>query len=359
MGLTAFSWTQFGGCAAAALGCVCNKSFRESPLTRIAVVGAGLAGLVFAREMQASSEITLFEKSRGVGGRMATRYADPYRFDHGAQFFTARSARFREYLAPYINTGVVAPWHARFAELTGDTITAERHWDDAHLHFVGCPGMNALPKALADGLDVRLGTRVERASYESGAWTLHTNDGATFGGFDWLVCTQPSPQVTPVVSAESALAQRAEAATMKACYALMLGFDRPIETRFDAARVLAADISWISVNSSKPGRSEDFTLLVHATNAWADANLELDLDAAKAHLLGELHTVSGIDGGTAAVQQIHRWRYANADAQIGTDYFIDREAKLAACGDWFIRGRVEAAFRSAMNLTRDLAQTNH
>lgn len=322
-------------------------------MTSIAVIGAGLAGLVFAREMQASNEVTLFEKSRGVGGRMATRYADPYRFDHGAQFFTARSARFRDYLAPLVDAGVVAPWHARFAEITGDTITAERRWDDAHLHYVGCPGMNALPKALAEGLDLRLGTRIERASYDAGAWTLHAADGESFGGFDWLVCTQPSPQVTPVVGSDSPLSVRAQAATMKACFALMLGFEQPIATRFDAARVLAADISWISVNSSKPGRSNDFTLLVHATNAWADANLELDLDAAKAHMLEQLNMVAGIDGGTAAVQQIHRWRYANADAQTGTDYFIDPDGRLAACGDWFIRGRVEAAFRSAMNLVRD------
>ena len=89
---------------------------------------------------------------------------------------------------------------------------------------------------------------------------------------------RPSPQVLSVVGPDSALSERAQSATMKACFALMLGFEHPIETRFDAARVLEADISWISVNSSKPGRSDDFALLVHATNAWADANLELDLD---------------------------------------------------------------------------------
>ena len=281
---------------------------------------------------------------------MATRYADPYRFDHGAQFFTARSARFRQYLKPYIESGVVAPWHARFAELTGNSITAERSWDDAHPHYVGCPGMNALPKALADGLDVRLGTRIERARFDAGTWTLVTDDGAVHDGFDWLVCTQPSPQIAAVVGADSALSARAETATMKACFALMLGFEQPVETPFDAARVLEADISWISVNSSKPGRSDEFTLLVHATNAWADANLELDLDIAKAHMLTQLVAVSGIDGTAADVQQIHRWRYANADPQPGPDYFIDRDSRLAACGDWFIRGRVEAAFRSAANL---------
>ncbi len=319
-------------------------------MARIAVIGAGLAGLVFAREMSASNEIVLFEKSRGVGGRVATRYADPYRFDHGAQFFTARSARFRDYLAPFIESGVVAPWQARFAELTGNKITAQRQWDDDHPHFVGSPAMNALPKALAEDLDIYLGVRVERARNVAGHWTLDSDAGEQFSGFNWLVCTQPSPQVAPVVATDSSLSTLADTVAMKACYALMLGFEQAVETPFDAARVLEADISWISVNSSKPNRSSDFTLLVHATNAWADANLELDLEQAKAHMLGQLAAVSGIDGNDADVQQIHRWRYANTDKQSGSSFFVDRESKIAACGDWFIRGRVEAAFKSAMAL---------
>ncbi len=317
------------------------------------MIGAGLAGLVFAREVSAQNDVVLFDKSRGVGGRMATRYADPYRFDHGAQFFTARSATFRKFLEPLIGAGVVAPWHARFAELTGDTITSERSWDDDHPHYVGAPAMNALPKALAEGLDTRLGLRIERANLEKGLWTLFADDGSEFGGFDWLVCTQPSPQITPVIGADSALGALADSVEMKACYALMLGFDQPVATPFDAARVLQADISWISVNSSKPGRSGDFTLVVHATNAWADANIELDLAEVSAHMLEQLESVSGIDGRRASERQIHRWRYANTDKQNGPACFVDRESKIAACGDWFIRGRIEAAFRSAAALAEE------
>ncbi|MDJ0917419.1 MAG: FAD-dependent oxidoreductase [Woeseiaceae bacterium] len=319
-------------------------------MARIAVIGAGLAGLVFAREMSATNEVVLFEKSRGVGGRMATRYADPYRFDHGAQFFTARSAAFRNYLRPFLSSGVVAPWHARFAELTGDTITSERSWNDDHPHYVGAPGMNALPKALSEGLDIRLGVRIAGTNRDAGSWTLSGDDGSVFDGFDWLVCTQPSPQVAPVVGAVTALSERARSATMKACYALMLGFEQRVATPFDAARVLQADISWISVNSSKPQRSDDFTLVVHATNAWADAHIELDLPEARSHMLQQLQSVTGIDGSKASEQQIHRWRYANADKQAGPPCLVDRESRIAACGDWFIRGRVEAAFKSAIAL---------
>ena len=69
----------------------------------IAIVGAGLSGLVLANQLAARHDVTLFEKSRGVGGRMATRRNFPYYFDHGAQFFTADSREFKAFLKPFLD----------------------------------------------------------------------------------------------------------------------------------------------------------------------------------------------------------------------------------------------------------------
>ena len=69
-------------------------------MTRIAVVGAGMSGLVVARRLAAFGNVRVFEKSRGPGGRMLTRYADAFEFDHGAQYFTARSNAFQAFCSP-------------------------------------------------------------------------------------------------------------------------------------------------------------------------------------------------------------------------------------------------------------------
>ena len=124
-------------------------------MKRIAVIGAGLAGLVVARELAKEAEVTVFEKSRGVGGRMATRYVDGFEFDHGAQFFTARSRGFQAFLEPLVDAGVVAHWGARFAEIRGNRVSKLRDWDQTFPHYVGTPRMNEIGKYLADGLDVR------------------------------------------------------------------------------------------------------------------------------------------------------------------------------------------------------------
>lgn len=69
-------------------------------MPRFAVVGAGLSGLMCARTLQDHGlDVTVFEKSRGLGGRMANRRAEPnLRFDHGAQYFTARDHNFALYV---------------------------------------------------------------------------------------------------------------------------------------------------------------------------------------------------------------------------------------------------------------------
>ena len=84
-------------------------------MTRVAVIGAGLSGLVAAGQLRKCSDVEVFEKSRGFGGRMATRYGADFEFDHGAQFFTARSAAFKDFLEPLVAHEIVACWHARFA----------------------------------------------------------------------------------------------------------------------------------------------------------------------------------------------------------------------------------------------------
>ena len=317
-------------------------------MNRIAVVGAGLAGLVVARRLGDVANVTLFEKSRGLGGRIATRYSDEYEFDHGAQFFTAHTAEFKRFLQPLIANGVVANWMPRFAELEGDRIRNTRSWSDDHPHYVGTPRMNRIGKALSADLDIRFETTVAGIERRNGNWILNDESGRLPDRFDWLVLTAPAAQTAALAAEYRDLVSLCAERRMLACFALMLGFRRPLELPWQAALVRQADISWISVNSSKPGRERPFTLVVHSTNAWADAHIDGDAESVRRHLLSEASFVTGVDLGNADCCQVHRWRYANIPRQKNGDAFwIDEASKLAACGDWFVRGRIEAAFTSA------------
>ena len=65
---------------------------------RIAVIGAGISGIYVAKELSKFAQVTVFEKSRGFGGRMSTRTRDDFEFDHGAQYFTVKSNEFNDFL---------------------------------------------------------------------------------------------------------------------------------------------------------------------------------------------------------------------------------------------------------------------
>lgn len=323
-------------------------------MKRIAVIGAGLSGLVVARELSFEHDVTVFEKSRGFGGRMATRYDSGFEFDHGAQFFTARTAEFRDFLAPLAEAGVVAAWCGRFVELNRNDVLSSRFWDDSNPHYVGTPRMNAIVRHLAVDLRVRRNTTVARLQDVSDGWRLFESGGEDLGFFDWVVLTIPSAQAAALAPGDSAVRELAATVVMRACMALMLGFTTPLSLSWQAALVRGADISWVSVNSSKPGRSGAFALVVHSTNAYADANYDKERDTITDHLLAEASEVTGLDCETAALCRLQRWRYANVDKRHGPAFFLDGERRLAACGDWFIRGRVEAAFNSGHALAKEL-----
>lgn len=315
----------------------------------IAVIGAGLSGLVVANQLKDKANVTVFEKARGVGGRMATRYADPYQFDHGAQFFTVKTKAFQNFLEPYLASGTVQRWDADFVEFSGSHVTCKRKWDAGYPHYVAAPKMNALCKELSISVNVKLSCRITKIEKYNDFWCLTDDAGHRHDGFDWLIITAPAAQAYDLLPDFIEEKESIKNIPMVGCYSLMLGFEQAIDLPFEAALVKDADISWISVNSSKPGRPEGFALLIHATNSWAEAHMEDAREDITAHLLTEASRVTGQDLSTACHVDLHRWRYANIDKQDGEMSICNHEHKLGICGDWFIQGRVEAAFTSAID----------
>lgn len=321
----------------------------------IAIIGAGLAGITAALGLQGKAQIRLFEKSRGIGGRLATRWADPYYFDHGAQFFKAHSPDFKAFLAPWIEQGLVARWDARFVEIHDGQIQQQRQWDHFYPHYVGVPSMNFWAKAMAEGLDIQLNTRVAQLNRVDNGWQLFDEQGACLGCFNWVIMAIPAPQARALLPESVSFAQSVAKAQMLPCFSLMLGFNEPLDVSFDAALVRGADISWISVNSSKPGRAELMTLLVNSTNRWAAEHIDDDPKAVLTHLCQQTSEVMGQSVHHAVHQVIHGWRFANLPKQEDSlPFLLDDEKQIAACGDWLIQGRVNAAFTSGFELANGL-----
>lgn len=325
----------------------------------IAIIGAGLAGLTLARELSEHANISLFEKARGLGGRMSTRRRDEHRWDHGAQFFTARSRAFKALLKPFIASGDVVEWQPNITTLSPCQPAYKRPWFEPH--YVAAPGMNSLLKAMSPGMNIALQTRVETLQQHNGKWRLLDDQGAELGEFDWVISSAPLPQTEALLPfAPETWAYFG----MLPCYALMLKVNDSELPVWDAAKVNDSPLRWIAFNHRLPGRNRELGAVVaHSTADWAATHLEDCQDTVRNQLTAEFCALTGVSPQAVQEAQLHRWRYALATEvtknELGHDpsgYVLDNERKLAACGDWCLGGRVEAAFTSAHQLAARLKQ---
>ena len=51
-------------------------------MEKVAIIGAGISGLALANKLKNHFEVVVFEKSRGYGGRVATRRSGAVSYTH-------------------------------------------------------------------------------------------------------------------------------------------------------------------------------------------------------------------------------------------------------------------------------------
>jgi predicted NAD/FAD-dependent oxidoreductase len=323
----------------------------DSASTRVGIVGAGLAGLTCARELKARFGVRLIEKARGVGGRIATRRGDGVVFNHGAQYFTASTAALCHAAQQWQADGVVTTWSGRYVHLRGGE--AEPVIDD-RVRYVALPGMNALPKHLARGLDVRLGVTAVRVQREAGQWQVIDSDGGVQGPFDVLVLTVPAPQAANLLGAADPFARVLGRVHLQPTWSLMVTTREGFDPGFDAARLPESPLALIARTSVAAGEQPSRAWIAHASHAWSQQQLERSPEEVVAALRPLLAEAFGDDG---AIEQLaaHRWRYALCDQPVAAECLWDGDRRLGLCGDWCVGPRVESAYLSGLAMASRIA----
>ena len=310
----------------------------------IILVGAGMAGLTAASRLrEAGHAVRVLEKSRGPGGRMSTRRAGPWQFDHGAQYFTARDPGFRQAVEQWQARGLVGPWNPRI-RVFGPS--PEKRGDGPATRWVGVPGMNGILRDLAGTVDCRYEHRVTGLSRHNGGWRL-TIDGRESMECNRIVLTPPPAQTAQLLGQDHPLHATVSRVHMQPCLALMLAFDNPLDPGFDAAFVNTGPLSWLARNGSRPGR-EGETWVVHGTPEWSRANLEQSPESLIGPMTEAFEALLGRSLPHPAYVTAHRWRYALADPGLEVGCLDDPETGLVIAGDWCAGNRVEGAWKSGV-----------
>jgi predicted NAD/FAD-dependent oxidoreductase len=316
----------------------------------IAVIGAGMAGLACANELaRADAAVTVFERARGLGGRLATRRGQGLAFDHGAQFLTARGKPFVRYAARAEGAGGLTDWRPRIME------------DDRHFPApidewkVGLPGMSGAVRPLAQGLDIRVGVAVHELSREEDRWILHTDAGRWSQDFDAVAVAVPAAQALSLLGPHGRRFHQLTGVGFAPCWTIMAAFERPLDCDAEVIRRTQGPIGWAASDSSKPGRGpHPACWVIHASADWAREHLEASPEDVAGPLLQEFSRLLDRPLPALVGRAAHRWRYAFVDRPLGQPCIADEEIAAGACGDWCIAPRVEAAFDSGRALAHSL-----
>ncbi len=334
-----------------------------APRPSVAIVGAGLAGAACARALaDAGFAVQVFDKSRGVGGRMASRRAEwtgtdgspnPARFDHGAPAFEARSEAFVGFVEAAERDGLLARW--------APVVDRDGRLDrDEAPQWVPTPDASALCRALLADLPLLTGCTVDTLRHEPGGWVLEAGGDAVVHGVDSVVVAIPPPQAAVLLAPHRpGWAERARTVAMLPCWTLMAVTDSPAPLpAWDLARPSSGPIGLIVRSDMRPGRSRvpgRAHWVVHASDAWSRAHLEDPAAEAQSRLQDALaqHVGQPLAWCHASA---HRWRYAHAPADAAVPGLCDWDADtgLGACGDALGGAGVEGAWRSGRALAARL-----
>ena len=330
---------------------------------RIAVIGAGIAGSACAGALQkAGMDVTLFDKSRGAGGRMATRRAawpghdgapQWVDLDHGAPWFTADQPRFRALLKRAESVGCVARWRPN-VHLQGPAQTAREA-------YVALPTMSALCRHLLAGVSLRFEQPVQRLQRDAQGWHVVLQGMQTVGPFDQVVVAIPAPQAAPLLAGHrDDWAQTLAQVRMTSGWTLM-AVTPDVDWPWDAAESACGPLEWVIRQDRKPGRTAlhgRAAWVAHASPAWSAAHLE-DSAQQVGDALGEaLRKMLAIAAGPMDWPHVsaHRWRFAwpTSSSVPAGDCWWDPGLGLGVCGDFPGGGCVESAWRSGDELADTL-----
>lgn len=298
----------------------------------IAVIGAGAAGLAAARRLQPLGHaVTLFDKGRRAGGRIASRETAQGSFDHGAQFLRMAEPDELAMLQRLAEAGHAARWPALKA--AGKPAA-----------WLGQPTMNALAQAWAEGLDLRCSLTVTAIRRSGHRWRLHWSDfdQQTFTAeFDAVLLTVPTPQALALLP-DHVDAEPLRAPRYDACWTVLWTPEQPLPagppTAFGAPE---GALAWLAREDLKPGRAGPPRLLLQASAAWTQAHLALDKDAAAEQLCAEAARRLG-HADTAGWKLAHRWLYAFVQQPLGVPA-LPLAPGLVYASDACLGSRIELA----------------
>lgn len=317
------------------------------------IIGAGLSGLVAARDLQnAGHKIVIVEKNAQVGGRMATQKIGDVHFDSGAQFFTARSEEFANALSQWMENGIARQWYQGYPS------PDNKKPRDQYPRYCGARGMDSIPEFLARDLEIHLQTKIKTLCFENQIWTAQAASGREYSG-DYLLLTAPIPQSLSLFDSSGRVLPASTRAALESveyepCLALLATLkNAPQLPAPGALHVDEEPIAWLADNFQKGISPRAGALTVHSTAKFAREHFHANENFIAENLLTAAQKYFDAPLEMSDFQ-VSRWRFSKPQGALEDGAVFVRDLNLGFVGDGVCGAKVEGAFRSGLKAAQTL-----
>ncbi|MBE9005600.1 NAD(P)/FAD-dependent oxidoreductase [Fortiea sp. LEGE XX443] len=314
----------------------------------VVVIGAGMAGLVSAQQLkQAGYSVLVVEKSRGLGGRVATRRLHNTWADHGACYLKLKGEFLSQFVELLSERQILTVWHDELPN------SAPR--------YIAPEGMSAIAKFLAQGLDVLLNQRVIAIHPTSeNTWRLTLESSNEELTAKAILLAIPAPQALMLLEplGENLLGtdflNNLRSVEFAPCLSAIAGYPKDSSPLPDWKDLTFADdpvLAWIGLDSSKRPHPQQPVFVVQSSANFAQLHLESsDLQPVGQQMLQQAAKTLALPWlDTPEWMQVHRWRYAfPTHPWQETVLSASTPLPLVCCGDWCGGNLVEGAMLSGL-----------
>lgn len=323
----------------------------EKPLVNVAIVGAGLAGIGAARTIQAAGHRSvIFEAESHVGGRVSTLRTEGFTFDIGAQNFAAEGTALEHAMLHEIDTSDLVLIEQPIFTHDGRHATPGDSRKNQVRRYSFRSGADALPRLLAQELDVRLNSPVESIGRSGSRFELKGDE------FDAVILCIPLPLANPILEALGERRRTAQC-TYRSCIAAMLGYDFELSTPYYALidPDSAVPCEWIAIESAKcPGRAPagHSAVVVQFSAPFSRSAAEWDHDRIIRQAESGLANILGDRMLRPIVSHVKTWKHSQPEEIAMFSTVNPQKASLIVAGDGTMGGRTELAYESGIKAAK-------
>jgi renalase len=298
---------------------------------KIAIVGAGLSGAYMYHLLSQNKEyeITLFEKSRGTGGRCSTRFIDDKKIDHGTPLFDSKDFNYEKLITKYIDNNILKKEGSEYLPVNG---------------------INKICSSLIDTNDLITTTKITQLKKINNFWILKDENNNTYGEFDRVILTIPAPQILELdLALEESISTLLKDVTYDPI-ATLVAYSHSFENIMNPKLLSNEKFSKIIDNSLKYGYDNFSSYVLHLDPSITKEKNFKNKQAIQDFVVSLVQDISGIDLEEDFHLIPHFWKYAFAKDIIKKDYLLNNDGTLAIIGDYFNGSNLEASVKSSSAL---------